>query len=101
MAIRDCSAFVGSMRNIGVTVASDLSVSAQWYVDALLNACRGGALLMPSICLGRTHGMPDQALNIVERATTITRTPYAGPAWCGYTNASDKGRIQRFLDRIF
>ena len=41
------------------------------------------------------------ALKIITRATTINRTLYAGPAWWGYANASDKEGIQRFLDRIY
>src|SRR6218665_1914862 len=48
-----------------------------------------------------THGLPHQALKIVARATTINRILYVGPAWWGYANASDKGRIQRFLDRMY
>src|SRR6218665_2988403 len=49
----------------------------------------------------RAHGLPDHALKIVARATTINRIQYAGPAWWGYANAADKGRIQRFLERMF
>src|SRR6218665_1145122 len=51
-------------------------------------------------CLLRAHGLPDYALKIVARAT-INRIQYAGPTWWGYANAADKGRIQRFLERMF
>src|SRR6218665_3546600 len=87
---------VGSLRILGVTIASDLSVSA--HVDALLNA---GARSIYAFRLLRAHGLPDHALKIVARATTINRIQYAGPAWWGYATAADKGRIQRFLERMF
>src|SRR6218665_3642947 len=87
---------VGSLRILGVTIASDLSVSA--HVDALLNA---GARSIYALRLLRAHGLPDHALKIVARATTINRIQYAGPAWWGYANAADKGRIQRLLERMF
>src|SRR6218665_3361735 len=88
---------VGSLRILGVTIASDLSVSA--HVDALLNA--GARSILYALRLLRAHGLPDHALKIVARATTINRIQYAGPAWWGYANAADKGRIQRFLERMF
>src|SRR6218665_2422673 len=84
---------VGSLRILGVTIASDLSVSA--HVEALLNDA--GAHSFYALRLLRAHRLPDQALKTVARATTINRILYAGPAWWG----SDKGRIQRFLDRMF
>src|SRR6218665_302404 len=87
---------VGSLRILGVTFASDLSVSA--HVEALLNA---GARSFYVLRMLRAHGLPDQALKTVAMATTINRILYAGPAWWGYANASDKGRIQRFLDRMY
>src|SRR6218665_8186 len=87
---------VGSLRILCVAIASDLSVSA--HIDALLNA---GARSIYALRLLRAHGLPDQAPKIVARATTINRILYAGPAWWGYANAVDKGRIQRFLDRMF
>src|SRR6218665_3764601 len=89
---------VGSLRLLGVTIASDLSVSA--HVEALLNA---GARSIYALRLLRAHGLPDQALKTVARATTINRILYAGPAWGGAmpTPPVDKGRIQRFLDRMY
>jgi len=57
-----------------------------------------GACSIYALCLLKAHGLPHQALKIVTRATTINQILYASPAWCGYANASDKGRIQRFLD---
>src|SRR6218665_1781218 len=87
---------VGSLRLLGVTIASDLSVSA--HIDALFNA---GARSIYALRLLRAHGLSDQALKIVARATTINRIQYAGPTWWGYSNAADKGRIQRFLERMF
>ena len=88
---------VGSLRILGVTIASDLSVLA--HVDALLNA---GARSIYALCLLRAHRLPDHALKIVTRAATTNRILNAGPAWWGYAvYASDKGRIQRFLDRMY
>jgi len=66
---------VGSFRILGVTIASDLSVSA--HVDALLNA---GARSIYVLRLLRAHGLPDQALKIVAMATAISCILDAGPA---------------------
>ena len=66
---------VGSLRILGVTIASDFSVSA--HVDALLNA---GARSIYALRLLRAHGLPDHALKIVAMATIINRIQYAGPA---------------------
>ena len=43
--------------------------------------------LHPALRMLRAHGLPDQALNLVMRATTINRFLYAGPAWWGYAKA--------------
>src|SRR6218665_21059 len=83
---------VGSHRIFGVTIPSDLSVSA--HVEALLNA---EAPSIYALRLLREHGLPDPALKIVTKATTINLILYAGPAWSGYANASDKGRTHRFI----
>ena len=61
------------------------------HIDALLNA---GARSIYALRLLRAHGLPDPALKIVARATTINRILYVGPAWWGYANAADKRRIQ-------
>src|SRR6218665_82132 len=87
---------VGSLLLLCVTIASDLSVSA--HIDALFNA---GARFIYALRLLRAHGLPNQALKIVARATTINRILYAGPAWWGYVNAADNGRIQRFLEQMY
>jgi len=51
--------------------------------------------------VGPTGLMTNEALKIVARATTINRIIYAVPAWRGYAIASDKKRIQQFLDRVY
>ena len=65
---------VGALRIIGVTIASDLSVSVH-HVNPWLNAEARSIF-----CLLRAHWLPDQALKVMTCATTINRILYAGNA---------------------
>src|SRR6218665_2800493 len=75
-----------TLRILGVTIASDLSVSV--HVDALLNA---GARSIYALRLLRAHRLPDHALKIVARATTINRIQYSGPALVGLCQRRRQG----------
>ena len=82
------------MLMLGVTIANDLRASS--HVNRILSACSGS---LHALRVLRAHGLPPTALHEVARATTISRLLYASPAWWGYTTASDRQKLQRFLQR--
>ena len=45
----------------------------------------------------RAHGLPQQSLNDVFRATVQGKLLYAASAWFGYCTAGDKMRLNSFL----
>ena len=58
-------------------------------------------MLEISVCSSHPtiHGLPESALHEVARATTLARLLYASPAWWGFASASDRTRVERFLQR--
>src|SRR5688572_10175691 len=82
---------------LGVTITDDLRASA--HVRQVVGACSSS---LHAIRVLRVHGLPSAALHEVTRATTIiiARLLYASPAWWGYTSASDRNGLQRFLQRV-
>ena len=47
----------------------------------------------------KAHGLPQQSLNDVYRATVQGKLLYAAPAWSGFCTAGDKERLNSFLRR--
>jgi len=86
---------VTEMVILGVTITDDLRASA--HVRQVVGACSSS---LHAIRVLRAHGLPSAALHEVTRATTIARLLYASPAWWGYTSASDRNGLQRFLQRV-
>src|SRR5678815_3871765 len=79
---------------LGVTIANDLSASS--HVNRILSACSGS---LHALRVLRAHGLPPTALHEVACATTISRLLYASPARWGFTTASNRQNLQRFLNR--
>ena len=86
---------VTSLHILGVTITDNLRASS--HVNGVLGACSGS---LHALRVLRAHGLPEAALHEVTRATTIARLLYASPAWWGYTTASDRYRLSRFLHRV-
>ena len=47
----------------------------------------------------RYHRLDDAALQHVYRATVVARLTYAASAWHGFTNASERQRIDSVINR--
>jgi len=47
----------------------------------------------------RDHGLPDNFLQDVFRATVIAKLTYCAPAWSGLCSANDRARLDAFLQR--
>jgi len=83
-----------SLTILGVTITNKLSVSE--HVCAVISSC---AQTMHAIRILRSHGMDDAQLQLVYRAVVIAKITYASSSWWGFTNASDRQRLEGFLRR--
>ena len=48
----------------------------------------------------RSHGLPPPAIHVVARMTAVASLMYASPAWWGITQARDRAKIDKLLDRL-
>src|SRR6218665_1742333 len=48
----------------------------------------------------RAHGLPPPELHLVTRMTTISSLMYTSPSWWGFTDASDRSRLERQLANL-
>jgi len=85
---------VSSLKMLGVTVSSRLSVSD--HVQNVISSC---AQTLHALRLLRAHGLCEAALQTVYRAVVVARLLYAASAWWGFTTAADRQRIEGFLRR--
>jgi len=79
------------VKMLGVTVSSRLSVTD--HVQNVVSSYEQTLRLL------RVHGVCDAALQTVNRAVVVARLLYAASAWCGFTTATDRQRIEGFLCR--
>jgi len=79
---------------LGVTVSSRLSVT-----DHVQNVVSSYEQTLHALRLLRVHGVCDAVLQTVNRAVVVARLLYAASAWCGFTTATDRQRIEGFLCR--
>ena len=84
---------VNSIRVLGVTISSDLSMTP--HLTEVLSSC---ASSMYALQVLRSHGPP--AIHVVARMTTVASLMYASPAWWGFTQARDRAKIEKLLDRL-
>ena len=82
------------MKALGVTFSRKFSVSS--HVDELLTKCSQSLFALRTL---RHHGLPQEAIQAVFQAVVVNKLTYATPAWYGFTNAADRGRLDSFLRR--
>jgi len=85
---------VTSLKILGVTFTDRLMMSE--HVQTTVSAC---ASLLYTQRVLRGHGMPESSLQTVYQATVMGKVLYATSAWWGFTSASDRQRIEGFVDR--
>src|SRR6218665_1417836 len=81
---------VTSMRVLGVTISSNLTMGCHLY-EILSSALSIHALML------RSHGLGSPQLFEVARSTTLASMLYASPAWWGFTTAQDRDRLERLM----
>src|SRR6218665_960569 len=67
------------------------------HVGNLVSVCSRSLFALRVL---RAHGLPDEALHSVTRATTVARLTYAVPSWWGITAEKDRAKIERLYNRL-
>jgi len=79
---------------LGVVINRHLTATD--HVTALLTSC---TKLLYALRVLRAHGLPQQSLMDVFRATVESKLQYEAPAWSGFCTAGDRDRLNAFLRR--
>jgi len=85
---------VGALKILGVTITNGLSVSL--HIQAVISSC---AQTMYALRVLRAHGLSDSALQSIYRSVVLAKLMYASSSWIGLANATDRQKIQAFLNR--
>jgi hypothetical protein len=85
---------VTEMRVLGVVIGDDFKVTP--HIAATVASCERS---LYALRVMKSHGMQQDTLQAVFRATTLSKLTYCSPAWWGYTTAGDRDRIEGFLRR--
>jgi len=87
---------VSSIKILGVTVSSHLSVSE--HVSSVIGRC---AQTIHALRILRSHGLCNEAIHHVYRSVIIGKLLYAVSAWWGFTSAADRQRLQASYNVAF
>jgi len=79
---------------LGVVVNNRMTATD--HVAELLRSC---TKLLYALLVLRSHGLPQQSLKDVFRATIESKIQYAAPAWSGLCTAGDRVQLNAFLRR--
>jgi len=85
---------VSRIRILGVTVNELLSAAD--HVSSLLASSNS---LLYALRVLHVHGIPDESLQEVFRATLLVKITYAGPAWHGMCSAGDIAKLESLVKR--
>ena len=85
---------VGCAKVLGITL--NVRLSATDHVNNLLTSCSSLLYVMRVL---RGHGISTESLHDVFRATILAKITYCLPAWSGLCSASDRAKLDSFLNR--
>jgi len=83
-----------SIKILGVTFNDNLSLSR--HVSEVTHSA---AQALYALKLLKAHGLDQTSLELVCKATLISRLTYAAPSWRGYASAEDKLSLQSVINR--
>ena len=83
-----------SMKVLGVTISNTFSVSQ--HIEETVSTCARALVALRTL---RAHGLNEACLDHVFKSMILSRLLYASPAWWGFTNASDRDRLEGVLRR--
>src|SRR6218665_2419334 len=78
-----------------LNISYDLRASA--HVDCLLGTCMSS---LHVLCILHAHGLPQDTLHNVAKATLLSRLLYASPSWWGMTSADEQLKMERFINKL-
>src|SRR6218665_4019432 len=67
------------------------------HVSQVLSACASSTF---ALRLLQTHGLKQDELRLVARATTVASILYASPTWWGFAGEGNRQRLGRLLSRM-
>jgi len=82
------------LKILGVTVNNGLSVSL--HIETVISSC---AQTLYALRVIRAHGLHDSALHNIYRSVVLAKLLYASSSWIGFSNATDRQKLQAFLNR--
>ena len=85
---------VSCAKVLGITLNDRLSATDR--VNNLLTSCSSLLYVMRVL---RGHGISTESLHDVFRATILAKIMYRLPAWSGLCSASDRAKLDSFLNR--
>jgi len=85
---------VSSLKVLGVTISSQMSVSE--HVSTVISSCAKSIYALRTL---RSHGMDNEALHMIYTSVIIAKLLYAASAWWGFTTATDRQRLEALIKR--
>ena len=85
---------VESLKVLGVTLQSNLSMR-----EHVNNVIAKSGQTLYALKAVKAHGLSQEMLSMVTRATLMSGLTYASPAWIGFANAEDMQRLQSPVKR--
>jgi len=79
---------------LGVTITNGLSVSP--HVQSLIASCTQVSYALRVL---RVHNLCDNALHTIYGSVVVAKLLYASSAWEGFANATDRNKIQSFINK--
>jgi len=76
------------------TITNGLSVSP--HVQSAIASC---AQVLYALRVLRAHRLCDSALHTICRSVVVAKLIYASSAWEGFANATDRNKIQSFINK--
>ena len=73
-------------------LSSDFSVSK--HISLTITSCAQSLYALRTL---RAHGMSDELLHSVFKASTLSKLLYASPVWWGFASAGDRDRLEAFI----
>jgi hypothetical protein len=87
---------VSELKVLGITLQSNLHMTT--HVNNIVTKAGQAMYALKQV---KSHGLPDKLLDTVTRSTLINPMSYASPAWIGFANSEDIGRLQASIKRAY
>ena len=83
---------ISSVKLLSVLLTEQFSME-QHITEVISSSARA----LYALRILRVHGMKDEDLQTVFRATALSKLLYASPSWWGFTNVDQRNRLEGFI----